>query len=197
MTTALHASTRDAAQGLTGNQDDHAIQVVRTVADLTAILASLPSHMPVRLDPILRSAPGLPPDKYPQVVLANANALMNSISGSRVDRRRPLPVLELGACLVAEDGAPVPTETQACEPIQQMRDALDAGDLGSALRALADTLSDAAREVVAEGTAWLPPDSPQSGELHDLAASIRHIAADMGSRLASAVDAEMQRAELL
>jgi hypothetical protein len=78
-----------------------------------------------------------------------------------------------------------------------MADALDAGDVGDGLRALADALSDAAHEVATEGSAWLPPASPLLRQLNDLTVTLRLVAADMRSSLASAADAEMRRAELI
>jgi len=189
MTAAVYGSPNvdapDASS--TGSQDGRGIRV-ETVADLAAVLASLPPQMPVRLDPVLRAAPGLLPGRDPQVVLAT---VVPDLCGGFSPTE-----LVLAARLVPEDQAPVPAEALACEPVQRMREAFDAGDLGRALCALADALSDAARDVIDEGRTWLPPGSPQVGDLQHLAASMRHIAADARSRLAAAADAEMSRAEL-
>jgi hypothetical protein len=193
-TASHHGATSASAPGLDTCRAEGDVLVIRTVADLAAALSALPPYTPVKLDRVLRGAPGLSPDHHPHVVVADAGAL--AYRDPRTRGGGLWASLELGARLVPEEAAPVPPDAQACDPLQRMADAFDAGDLGDGLRALANALSDAAHEVATEGAAWLPPESRLHGQLHDVATNLRQIATDVRSCLASAVDAEMRRAEL-
>jgi hypothetical protein len=173
------ASTRSAEN----RRADDGMQQIRTVADLAELLAGLPSQTPVTVDPVLRAAPGLSPDHHPRVVAVDTGAFG---CGS----------LELAARLLPEEGAPIPSGAYACDPLQRMAEAFDAGDVGNGLRALADALSDAARTVNTEGTAWLPTASLLVEPLAEVTMTLSRVAATLRSSLAPAADAEMRRAEL-
>ncbi|MEJ3743122.1 hypothetical protein WEI85_07535 [Actinomycetes bacterium KLBMP 9797] len=187
-----HATLRNSGSSGDRATDTAAMRRIGTVADLTEILASMHPQTPVILDPVLRGAVGLSPDHHPHAVVADMGA--TAYVCSELERGRPVRALELGARLIPEAAAQIPSETYACDPLHRMAEAFDAGDLGDGLRAVADALSDAAGQLTGEATLWLAPRSPLVEQLTSVAAVLRSLATELRSSLASAADAEIRQA---